>query len=101
MNRMIDLPLGVEDPAAGSDEHEQKGAEQLGKESSPLQARVVELGLGPKFERKQMAGACADRVNAVLRLPYQALLKHGRNLTAKCQRGQVPNHARSTRGASP
>ena len=55
-----DLALGVENPPARGDEHEHERPEHLREQPAPLQARIVELGLGAELEREQMLGARSD-----------------------------------------
>ena len=59
-----DLALAVEDPAAGGDEHQEEGAEQLREEPPPLQAGIVELGLGAELEREDVPAAGAEQSKA-------------------------------------
>jgi len=37
------VALGVYDGAAGTDEYEEEGSEQLGKKTAPLELRIVEF----------------------------------------------------------
>ena len=39
-----DLPLAVQDPASGGDEHEHEGPEQLREQPAVLELGIVELG---------------------------------------------------------
>ena len=52
----------VHDRASGCDEYEQEGAQQLGEEPSPLEARVVELGLQAELERQQLSGPGTEKI---------------------------------------
>ena len=56
-----DLSLAVQEAAARCREQEEEGAEQLGEQPSPLQARVVELRLVAELERDQMPGPRAEQ----------------------------------------
>ncbi len=75
-----DLALAVKEPAAGGDEHEHEGAEKLREEPAPLQARVVELGLGAKLESQQL-----PRSRNIRPLP-SVLIGHSANLTRDAAR---------------
>ena len=59
--RQADLPLGVEQAAAGGDEHQDEGPEQLREEAAPLQARVVEVLAVAELERQQVPGSWSQR----------------------------------------
>ena len=53
--RPADLPVAdrVDHPAAGADQHEQEGAQQLGEQPPPLQPRVVLRGAIGELEGEE------------------------------------------------
>jgi len=53
--RGADLPLGMQQAAAGGDEHDHEGVQQLGEQPAILEAGILELLARPEFDRS--AGA--------------------------------------------
>jgi hypothetical protein len=51
--READLPLGVQDPTPGRDQHQHERPQQLGEQPAVLQLRIVELRARPELERQQ------------------------------------------------
>ena len=49
-----DLALGVQEPAAGGDQHQHERPEQLGEQSAVLEFGIVEVRPRPELERQHM-----------------------------------------------